>query len=157
MVVFLLLLLLLLGFFGVRILGTLLIVLRALDQRDLKLENVRIARKFKLNLLRGSVHEDRHVQEGSAQFHGMNVVVALEHDLEAALLVLKGAFLVLIEVTDTDQFIISIKFDRNVLSAEAGFSLHCVSLGALDMTATLELDPDLTWLINGQVKLQGLH
>lgn len=48
-----------------------------------------VARELQLDLLRGSVHEDSHVQEGCAKLDGVDVVVALEHDLEAALLVLE--------------------------------------------------------------------
>ena len=40
----------------------------------------------------------------------MDVVVALEHDLKATLLVLQRTILVFIEVTDADELLVSIKF-----------------------------------------------
>ena len=87
----------------------------------------------------------------------MDVVIALEHDLETTLLILQSAILVFIEVTDTDKFLVSIEFDRDILSAEPGLRLYRVSLGRLKMTASFELDPDFSWLIDSQVQLQGLH
>lgn len=59
----------------------------------------------------------------------MDIVIALEHDLETTLLILQSAILIFIEVTDTDKFLVSIEFDRDILSAEPGFRLNCVSLG----------------------------
>jgi hypothetical protein len=78
----------------------------------------------------------------------VDVVIALEHDLEATLLILKSAILVFIEIADTDELLVRIKLHRHVLSAEPGFRLNRVSLGRLEMTATFELDPDLSWLID---------
>ena len=78
----------------------------------------------------------------------MDVVIALEHDLEATLLILKSAILVFIEIADTDELLVSIKLHRHVLSAEPGFRLDHVSLGRLEMTASFELYPDLSWLID---------
>jgi hypothetical protein len=87
----------------------------------------------------------------------VDVVISLEHDLETTLLILQSTILVFIEVTDTDKFLVSIEFDRDILSAESGFRLNRVSLGRLKMTASFELDPDFSWLIDCQVQLQGLN
>jgi hypothetical protein len=81
----------------------------------------------------------------------VDVVISLKNDLETTLLILQGAILVFIEVTDTDKFLVSIEFDRDILSAEPGFRLNRVSLGRLKMTASFELDPDFSWLIDCQV------
>ena len=81
----------------------------------------------------------------------MNVVVALKHNLKATLLVLQRTILVFIEVTDTDELLVSIKFKRNILSTKASFCLKRVSFGLLYMTASFELDPNLSWLIDCQI------
>lgn len=146
----------LLGFFRIRILSTSLFLFGAFDEGDLKLEDVCITGKLELYFLRGTVHKDSHVQEGCAELNWVDVVVALEHDLETTLLILERAVLVLIEVAHTDQFLVSIKSYRDILPAKSCFCLNCVSLGGFKMTASLKLNPHLSWLIDCQIELQGL-
>ena len=58
----------------------------------------------------------------------MDKVITMEHDLEMTLLVLLRAILVFIEITVTDKFLVTIEFDRDILSAEDSFGLIHLSL-----------------------------
>jgi len=80
----------------------------------------------------------------------MQVVITLEHDLEAGLLVMERAIGILIEVTDATEFV-RIKLDRDILSTKAGLCFNRILLGLFNMTSSLELYPNLSWLIDGQV------
>ena len=83
------LLLLLLSFFGIRIFAALLVILGGLDKLDLKLKDMSISRELQLHLLSRSIDKDSHIKEGCAELNRVDVVSALEHDLEAAFFVLK--------------------------------------------------------------------
>ena len=52
---------LLLGFFGIRILASILVIFGALNEGNLELENVCISRELELHFLRRAVHKDSHV------------------------------------------------------------------------------------------------
>ena len=116
----------------------------------LKLKDMCITRKFQLYLLRGAVHENSHIQERCAQLDWMQVVITLEHDLEAGLFVVEWAIGIFIEIADAAEFV-WIKLDRDVLSPKAGLSLNRILLSLFNMTSSLELYPNFSWLIDGQV------